>query len=132
MNILLDTHVAIWALLDSPKLTQKARDLILDQGNTIYYSVVSVWEVLLKHSVHPENMELTAESFARFCANAGFVLLELYEKHVVAAESLPAEVQGHKDPFDRLLLSQALSEGLKMLTSDKKLLLYPGNSVIVQ
>ena len=57
MNILLDTHMAIWALLDSPKLTPKARQLITDPDNTIYYSVVSVWEVLLKHSGHPDNMD---------------------------------------------------------------------------
>ena len=53
MNILLDTHMAIWTLLDSPKLTEKTKQLIMDPDNTIYYSAVSVWEVLLKHTDHP-------------------------------------------------------------------------------
>ena len=50
MNLLLDTHIALWALNDDPSLSEKAKELILDPDNTIYYSMVSVWEVLLKHS----------------------------------------------------------------------------------
>ena len=52
MNILLDTHILIWALNDDPRLPEKARDLILDEGNVVYYSSVSIWEVSIKHAIH--------------------------------------------------------------------------------
>ena len=132
MNILLDTHIAIWALLDSPKLSQKARDLIVDPDNTIYYSVVSVWEVLLKHTEHPDNMDLTAKVFSESCKDAGFVPLELRDKHVIAVSAFPPIVEGHKDPFDRLLLAQAKTENMSLLTNDGKLPLYHEKCVISQ
>ena len=54
MNILLDTHILIWALNDDPRLPEKARELILDEGNVVYYSSVSIWEVSIKHAIHPD------------------------------------------------------------------------------
>ena len=132
MNILLDTHIAIWALLDSPRLSAKARDLILDPDNTIYYSVISVWEVMLKHSGHPDSVSLTPGLFSEKCREAGFEPLELRDEHVITAGTFPPDVEGHKDPFDRLLLAQAKNEKMRLLTHDSKLPLYPGNSVISQ
>ena len=132
MKILLDTHIAIWALIESPRLSQKARDIILEPDNTVYYSVVSVWEVLLKHVAHPESVDLTSELFAKRCKDAGFELLELREAHVIAVSGFPNEVEGHKDPFDRLLLAQAMTENMRLLTHDSKLPLYPGRFVIAQ
>ena len=64
MNLLLDTHIAIWALNDDASLSEKARNLILDPDNTIYYSTVSVWEVLLKHSRRPEHIPFDEKAFA--------------------------------------------------------------------
>lgn len=132
MNILLDTHMAIWALLDSPKLTPKAKHLITDPDNTIYYSVVSVWEVLLKHSGHPDHMNLSAAVFSENCMDAGFIPLELHDKHVITAGTFPPEVDGHKDPFDRLLLAQAKNEKMFFLTHDRRLSRYPEKCVILQ
>lgn len=132
MNILLDTYVAIWSLLDSPKLTEKAKALILDPDNTIYYSSVSVWEVLLKRSAHPDNMALTPELFAECCRDAGFVPLEIIEKHILTVGTFPDEVAGHKDPFDRLLLAQAKSENMSFLTNDSKIPLYKEKCVVTQ
>lgn len=132
MNILLDTHMAIWALLDSPRLTSKAKQLILDPDNIIYYSVVSVWEVLLKHSGHPDNMDFSAEIFSESCTDAGFVPLELRDKHVITAGRFPPEVKGHKDPFDRLLLAQAKTENMSFLTHDRRLSNYPEKCIILQ
>ena len=132
MNILLDTHMAIWALLDSPKLTLKAKKLIMDPDNTIYYSVVSVWEVLLKYTAHPDNMDFSADVFSESCKDAGFVPLELRDKHVITAGSFPLEVDGHKDPFDRLLLAQAKTENLSFLTHDRRLSNYQEKCLILQ
>lgn len=132
MNILLDTHMAIWALLDSPKMTNKAKQLITDPDNTIYYSVVSVWEVLLKHSGHPNNMDLSAEVFSDSCKDAGFIPLALLDKHVITAGRFPLEVEGHKDPFDRLLLAQAKTENMSFLTHDRRLSNYPEKCIILE
>ena len=132
MNILLDTHIAIWSLLDSPKLTQKARALITDPDNTIYYSVISVWEVLLKHTEHPDSIDLTPELFSDNCREAGFIPLELRDKHVLTVNTFPPVVDGHKDPFDRLLLAQAKTENFSFLTNDSKIPLYQERCVISQ
>ena len=120
MNILLDTHIAIWALDDSPMLSQKARDLILDQDNTIYYSTVSVWEVLLKHSRRPTEIPFDEADFSNSCREAGYHPLSLSDKHILAVSTLsrPDSVPEHNDPFDRLLLAQAKVENLSFITHD--------------
>ncbi len=121
MNLLLDTHVAIWALNDDPALSEKARDLILDSDNTIYYSTVSVWEVLLKHARRPGNIPFDEKDFSAGCLAAGFVPLSLFDKHVLAVRTLrrPEDAKEHNDPFDRLLLAQAKVENMLFLTHDK-------------
>ena len=120
MNLLLDTHIAIWALNDDPALSEKARELILDPDNTIYYSAVSVWEVLLKHARRPENIPFSEKDFSEGCKEAGFLPLHLAEKHILAVSTLarPAGCREHNDPFDRLLLAQAKTENLSLLTHD--------------
>lgn len=121
MNLLLDTHIAIWALNDDDALSAKARELILDPDNTIYYSVVSVWEVSLKRARRPENIPFDEADFSEGCKEAGFVPLALSDKHVLAVRALsrPADRKEHNDPFDRLLLSQAKTENLFFLTHDE-------------
>lgn len=118
MNLLLDTHIAIWALNDDPALSEKARELILNPDNTIYYSTVSVWEVLLKHSRRPENIPFDEKDFSEGCQQAGFVPLSLEDKHILAVHTLsrPDGIKEHNDPFDRLLLAQAKVGNLSFLT----------------
>ena len=125
MNLLLDTHIAIWALNDDPALSEKARELILNPDNTIYYSTVSVWEVLLKHSRRPSNIPFDESDFSEGCREAGFIPLSLADKHVLAVHTLfrPNNIKEHNDPFDRLLLTQAKVENLSFLTHDE---LIPG------
>jgi len=125
MNLLLDTHIAIWALNDDPALSEKARELILDPDNTIYYSTVSVWEVLLKHTRRPGNIPFDESDFSEGCREAGFVPLSLTDKHVLAVHTLsrPNYIKEHNDPFDRLLLAQAKVENFSFLTHDE---LIPG------
>ena len=125
MNLLLDTHIAIWALNDDPALSEKARSLILDPDNAVYYSTVSVWEVLLKHARRPIDIPFDEHEFAGACQEAGFFPLELKDRHVRTVSTLvrPAGAGEHNDPFDRLLLAQAKSEDLKFLTHDS---LIPG------
>ena len=126
MNILLDTHIAVWAITDDPMLSKAARDFILDPDNTIYYSSVSAWEVLLKHDSPKNNLDFTAEEFIEGCEVSGYIPLNMKPKHVVAASKLDVSnvEKRHRDPFDRLLLSQAKSENFTFLTHDEKIPLY--------
>jgi len=120
MNLLLDTHIAIWALNDDPALSEKARGLILDPDNAIFYSTVSVWEVLLKHARRPQDIPFDEKDFSEACREAGFMPLNLSDKHILAVSTLSrAETaKEHNDPFDRLLIAQAKVENLSFLTHD--------------
>ena len=132
MNLLLDTHIAIWALMDSPSLSDKARLMILDPDNTVYYSTLSVWEVQLKHEARPDQLPFTAEDFSAGCRQAGFITLPLRDKHVFAVASLTRaeDAKPHKDPFDRLLLAQAKVENLRFLTHDELIPSYGERCII--
>ena len=133
MNILLDTHIAIWALNDDPDLTEQARDLILDPNNNIYYSTVSVWEVLLKHERRPKSIPFTEKDFSDACREAGFIPLTLADKHVLAVNTLSRNdtESEHNDPFDRILLAQAKVENLTFLTHDRLIAGYNERCVIL-
>ena len=132
MNLLLDTHLLIWTLNEDPKLPAKAKELILDPGNTIYYSSVSIWEIAIKHAIHPDNVEFTGKELSEFCQEAGFVPVEVKDRHVFALETLkrPDNAPRHNDPFDRMLIAQAKADNLTFLTHDE-LLPYYGESCIV-
>ena len=123
MKILLDTHIAIWTILDSEELSNTARAMILDENNEIYYSTASVWEITIKHMV---------QYLEKGCEANGFVSLPIVNKHAVALESLvrPKDAPPHKDPFDRILLAQAKSEGMKFMTHDTLIPYYNESFVI--
>ena len=133
MNILLDTHIALWAITDHPRLPKAAREFIMDPDNVIYYSSVSVWEVLLKHDSPKNNLNLGPEEFIDYCEGSGYIALNMKPKHVVTASKLDTSTidRQHSDPFDRLLLSQAKSENFTFLTHDEKLNLYHEKCVVI-
>ncbi len=122
MNYLADTHILIWAITDSPKLSRKARDILLSEDNTIYYSFANVWEIAIKHSLHKSNITFSSECFEEMCKLAGYLFLATSCNHAFMVESLkyasdaPRE---HRDPFDRLLLAQAKAENMFFLTHDE-------------
>jgi len=132
MNLLLDTHIAIWALNDDENLSDKARELIMDPDNSIYYSTVSVWEVLLKHARRPENIPFDEAAFAEGCKEAGYIPLSLSDKHILAVRTLTRNpnCKEHNDPFDRLLISQAKVENLSFLTHDELIAGYEEKCII--
>jgi PIN domain nuclease of toxin-antitoxin system len=117
LNLLLDTHVALWAAGGNSRLPERARDLIADSANGVAVSVVALWEIAIKHSKRgaPE-MPLSAKEALQGFAEAGFELLTVKPAHVVSTEMLP---DLHADPFDRMLVAQALTEGFRLVTSDK-------------
>ena len=132
MNLLLDTHILIWALNDDPRLSEKARNLILDENNAIYYSSVSIWEISIKHANHPDNVEFTGKELAQFCQDAGFLPVEMRDKHVFALETI-TRMEGappHHDPFDRMLIAQAKSESMSFITHNSLLPYYDEKCII--
>lgn len=120
MRILLDTHILLWALSNDEKLPGKARELIENKENEIYYSVISLWEVEIKHLAHPDVMSVSAEEIAGYCGQSGYKRLIIKENHVFAMKELKREkdAQPHKDPFDRMLICQADVENMVFITHD--------------
>ena len=120
MNILVDTHIALWSITDTKRLNADMRSILETQENSFYYSVISVWEIALKHNTHPEKMEISEEEFEHLCQETGFKQLELLSSHIYAVKNLIWKGSGkeHMDPFDRILLSQAIVEDMKFMTAD--------------
>ncbi|MEQ1865918.1 MAG: type II toxin-antitoxin system VapC family toxin [Micropepsaceae bacterium] len=118
MNLLLDTHVALWAVTGHKRLSARARELIGDPANTIAVSATSLWEIAIKHALERKSeaaIVLSARQAAAAFELAGYSMLAIAPAHVLAVEILPAH---HSDPFDRLLVAQALSEPLRLVTHD--------------
>lgn len=132
MNLLLDTHILIWALTEDERLPEKARRLILAPGNAIYYSTASIWEIAIKHASHPDEIGFTGKELSAYCQEAGFLQLEIRDRHVYALETLvrPKDAPPHRDPFDRILLAQAKAENMSFLTHDALIPDYNENCVI--
>jgi PIN domain nuclease of toxin-antitoxin system len=118
VRLLLDTHVVLWWLDDSPLLSREAKTAIADADNVVYVSAVSVWEIVLKRNLGkltlPDRWEqaLLDEPFRR---------LPVTWEHALELARLP---ELHRDPFDRLLLAQAAAEGLVLVTQDEAVLRY--------
>jgi PIN domain nuclease of toxin-antitoxin system len=121
MNILLDTQIALWALADSPRLSVKAREWIMDAGNSVFFSAASVWEIAIKHRLARGDMPVSGAEAAKLFREAGYIELPVTALHAAATENLPAH---HADPFDRILVAQAMQEPLRLLTHDRQLISY--------
>ena len=132
MNLLLDTHILIWALNEDPRLPEKAREMILDPDNAIYYSTVSIWEVSIKHANHPDNVEFTGKELSQYCQEAGFLPVEMRDKHVFALGTIARaeDAPPHHDPFDRMLIAQAKAENMSFITHDSLLPFYNEKCII--
>lgn len=126
MKLLLDTHIALWSIADSNKLSSKANELISTKDNEIYYSIASVWEIAIKHFLKPDFMAMSEEDFVDYCRELDYLQLPIKNNHIFYLKTLirTAEQPKHNDPFDRIILSQAKSENLILLTHDSLLLGY--------
>ncbi len=128
MNLLLDTHIALWTITDSPQLKAPIRALILEPNNTVAVSVVSLWEIAIKRSRRGESaMPVSAREAMADFTGSGFALLSISAAHAAAVESLPAI---HADPFDRMLIAQAMTEPLRLVTSDKTVAQYDKSIIL--
>ena len=122
MRILLDTHIALWAIADTSKLSDEVTKLLENESNEVFYSMASVWEVAMKHIIKPENMPVSDEEFVRLCEDTGFTRLSIEAGHVFLLKTLsrPNDAPKHHYPFDRFLISQAKYENLVLLTHDSQ------------
>lgn len=132
MKLLLDTHILIWALNDDPRLSEKARKLILDKNNTVYYSTASIWEVSIKHANHPDNVEFTGKELSQFCGEAGYLPVGISDKHIFSLETIRRKEGAplHHDPFDRLLVAQAKAEKMSFITHDSLIPYYEEKCIV--
>jgi PIN domain nuclease of toxin-antitoxin system len=124
--LLLDTHVALWALVDSPRLSARARALIEAHANEVWVSAASVWEIAIKHGLGRGHMPLSGEQALVYFRQAGYRLLSIAPEHAASVQTLPPI---HADPFDRLLVAQALTEPFRLLTADDTVARY-GDTII--
>jgi PIN domain nuclease of toxin-antitoxin system len=117
VKLLLDTHAVIWWFIDSPRLPDHVKDMLDDPGNTVSVSAASAWEVATKfRKGHlPEAAEL-ALNFPSYVRDWNFESLAITVVHGHRAGLLPGS---HKDPFDRMLVAQAIIEGMDLVSSDQ-------------
>jgi PIN domain nuclease of toxin-antitoxin system len=119
VKYLLDTHALIWCLSGDAALSDEARQAVLDEGNEVYASVASLWELGIKFSTG--KLDIHPDMVARGAAGSDFGLLDITAPHAIAIADLPV-VMDHRDPFDRLLVTQAKAEGMILITNDRKII----------
>ena len=111
---LLDTHTLLWFLRDSPQLSKKALEIITTE-NKVYVSIASLWEIAMKKSIGKLEFEHSIEKIAELCHEKDILILQIQPKYFDKIIKLP---NIHNDPFDRLIISQAIIENLVIITKD--------------
>ncbi len=123
MKLLLDTHLLLWAAGAPERLSAEARALIAAPENELFFSAASLWEIAIKRGLGRDGFQVDARLLRRGLLDNGYSELPVASEHAVAVEGLPPI---HKDPFDRILVAQAMVEGIVLLTGDAVVALYPG------
>lgn len=123
MRLLLDTHLLLWTVIQPDRIAIPVRRKIEDPTNDLHFSVVSIWEVAIKRSLGRADFTVDSQVLRRSLLDSRYEEVTVDGTHAVAVEALPLL---HKDPFDRLLVAQAMVEGIVLLTSDARLARYPG------
>ena len=121
MRLLLDTHVLLWAAGEPGRLSAEARALVASMDNELHFSTASIWEIVIKRRLGREDFRVEPRALRRGLLENGYRELPIVSEHALAVEGL-APV--HRDPFDRLLVAQAITEGLTLLSSDERLQQY--------
>lgn len=125
MRLLLDTHIYIWAVMGNRRLSASARKMIVD-ADDVYVSAASIWEAAIKAGLG--KLDADPDLLASEIARSGFIELPVRAAHAAMVRKLP---DIHRDPFDRLLIAQALVEPLRLVTSDESLAAYSDLVVLV-
>jgi PIN domain nuclease of toxin-antitoxin system len=119
MRLLLDTHSFIWACADPDKLSRAGQQAIADPDNDVFVSAATAWEIAIKRALG--RLDFPVERFEEFVSSMGFEPLPMTARHAIAAGALPRH---HDDPFDRMLIAQARTEGVTVVTEDRMFPLY--------
>lgn len=124
MEILADTHILYWFFTKNPLLSKKGQEILLDKNNKIYYSVLSMWELAIKH--RKGKIGVSGTEFMHYCEQCGFIKLPYDDRHVVALETIEKKpgTPPHNDSFDLGLLAQAKGDSIMLLTHDQKFSYY--------
>jgi PIN domain nuclease of toxin-antitoxin system len=123
MRILLDTHILLWAGLKMARVPVVAATMIDDFQNEVVFSSASIWEIAIKRRLDRNSPTVDARTFRENLLANGYRELPINGLHAAQVQDLPSL---HKDPFDRILVAQAMVEGLLLLTSDRMVARYPG------
>ena len=123
MNLLLDTHVLLWAAAAPERLSADARAMINDEDNRLYFSAARIWEVVIKNSLQRPDFHVDPHLLRRGLLDNGYLELPISSLHTLNVAHLPII---HKDTFDRILVAQAEADGFLLLTADELVAQYAG------
>jgi PIN domain nuclease of toxin-antitoxin system len=123
LKLLLDTHLLLWAAGQPERLSEAASMLLSDPENELTFSSASLWEIAIKHGLGRQDFKVNPRLLRRGLLDNGYSELPITSEHAVAIDSLPSI---HKDPFDRILVAQAIVEGITLVTADPLIMQYPG------
>ena len=123
MNLLLDTHILLWAAYEPSRLSEAARDLLSDSKYRLHFSVASLWEVSIKSSLGRPDFSVDVDELRLGLVANDYTEVPIEAAHVLRLPTLPSI---HSDPFDRILVAQAMAEGYALLSQDKKVIAYGG------
>jgi PIN domain nuclease of toxin-antitoxin system len=123
VKLLLDTHLLLWAAEEPRRLSPAARKLMKDDANELTFSAASFWEIAIKRGLGRSDFQLDPRLLRRGLLDNGYTELQIGSDHALAMDGLP---RLHKDPFDRILIAQAIVEGITLLTADPLISQYSG------
>ena len=123
MRLLLDTHLWVWLATDPSKLSRAARDVFDDEANALFFSVVTIWEVAIKSALGRRDFAADPALLLDYLRRGPFEELPVLAEHTLPLTILPPI---YKDPFDRILIAQAVAEEMTFVTADSSLTAYPG------
>ena len=121
MKLLLDTHILLWAAGQPDRLSKRALELLADNDNTLFFSAANIWEIVIKRGLGREDFKVDPYRLRKMLVLNEYQELPVSTEHVLRVDTLPPL---HKDPFDRILIAQALSEGMSLVTGDSAVIQY--------
>ncbi len=123
MKLLLDTHLLLWAAGVPERLSPDAMRLLSDSANKLHFSAASIWEVVVKNTVGRNDFRVAPSQLRDSLVQNAYTEVPIHSSHAIAVNQLP---DIHRDPFDRILVAQAMAEKAILVTTDSKVAQYPG------
>jgi len=117
VNYLLDTHILIWLFTEVDKVPQNVKSSIASEESNCFFSMVSFWEISIKYSIGRLDLPVSLEELKKIIINSGFDFLPIKTSHIIESSKLPFH---HQDPFDRLIIGQAIEEGFQLISKDRQ------------